>query len=223
MKYLRTFNENTNYYVVRESKNYITWFVDNKRCGVFQVSIIDDNARIVGYMKDNKSVDGYQFIKLSIDCLLSDSINSITSYGNRSEHAAKVWERLSNEDKYNVKTIDRTIDGYIPNRHSIKILTRKSEKKINENNNNMSKRLIKKLSTEQVNNFTETEANQFLISYGDGQGDTYLRTLTEFCKYKEPEYTPMDMINGTYEEVGGNMVNLAWIENNKLMDIVFTD
>jgi hypothetical protein len=127
--YLRTFNENienTNYRVVRDSKNHITWFVGNKRCGVFQISIIDDNARIVGYMKDNKSVDGYQFIKLSIDCLLSDSsINSITSYGNRSEHAAKVWERLGNEDKYNIKTIDRTIDEYIPNRHSIKILTRK--------------------------------------------------------------------------------------------------
>jgi hypothetical protein len=125
VKYLRTFNENnenTNYRVVRESKNYIAWFVNNKRCGGFQISIIDDNARILGYKKYIKSVDGYQFIKLSIDCLLSSSINSITSYGNRSEHAEKVWKRLSKENEYSIKTIER--EEYSDN-HNTKILTRK--------------------------------------------------------------------------------------------------
>jgi hypothetical protein len=77
-------------------------------------------------MKDDKSVDGYEFIKLSIDYLLSHGITSISSSGNRSDDAAKVWEKLSSEPGYSVKTIERDFDGYIPTRHSHKILTFKA-------------------------------------------------------------------------------------------------
>ncbi len=137
MKYLKKFNENinSNYKVVpiiplerTVSRNSLNWYINNKRCGVFSFIIKDnDQVHIVGYMKDNKSVDGYEFIKLSIDYLLNNGIKSIISYGNRSEDAAKVWRRLNNEVEYSIRTIDRHSDGYIPDRHSTKILT-KSEK-----------------------------------------------------------------------------------------------
>lgn len=82
------------------------------------------------------------------------------------------------------------------------------------------KRLIKELSENQVNNFTETELSQFIISYGDGQGDTYLHTLNELI-FEEEDRIHMSIIDDLYKEYGGNMVNIAWIEDNKLMDVKF--
>ena len=41
-------------------------------------------------MKDDKSVDGYQFIKMSIDYLLNNGMKAVVSSGNRSSQAAIV-------------------------------------------------------------------------------------------------------------------------------------
>ncbi len=114
-----------NYSIKKVNNISIKWFIDGKRCGVFDFMPKDDVAYIIGYMKDVKSIDGYKFIKMSIDYLLSNGFNSIISIGNRSEDAAKVWNKLSTEKEYNVETIDKNFDGYIPDRHSTKILTKK--------------------------------------------------------------------------------------------------
>lgn len=94
-------------------------------------------------------------------------------------------------------------------------------KTFNENNNNMS-REIKELSTEEINNFNETELGQFIVSYGDGQGDTYLETLGEMVLGQTGQ-TYTEILDSVLDDISGNMMNLVWIENNKLMDIVFTD
>jgi hypothetical protein len=97
---------------------------------------------------------------------------------------------------------------------------------------NESLQIQKELTTEQVNNFNEEELGQFLISYGDGQGDTYLKTLKKLyddCGFSEPDsgyegVAPyMEAIDWVYKEHGGNMVEIGWIENNKLLEIVFLD
>ena len=129
MKYLISFNESkyNNYRVKKEpNRNSLTWYNGDKRCGLFDFSNREnDTAMIMGYMKDDKSVDGYQFIKLSIDYLLNNGIKAVISSGNRSPQGAIVWQRLYKEDKYNVETIDRNFPGYIPDRHSEKRITLK--------------------------------------------------------------------------------------------------
>ncbi len=84
---------------------------------------------------------------------------------------------------------------------------------------------MKKLSTKQINNFTKEELDQFIISYGDGQGDTFLKTLKELHKdYSYDKPTPyITSIDNVYADYGGNMVNIAWIENNKMLKIKFLD
>lgn len=124
MRYLRKFYENkeTNNYKVEKNpdRNSITWYGD-KRCGLFDYFTNyrreNDTAYIMGYMKDDKSVDGYQFIKMSIDYLLNNGMKAVVSSGNRSPQAAIVWQKLAKEDKYNVETIDRNYPGYISDRH----------------------------------------------------------------------------------------------------------
>ncbi len=133
MIYLRKFYENketNNYKVEKEpSRNSIIWYDDDKQCGLFDYFINhrreNDTAYIMGYVKDDKSVDGYQFIKMSIDYLLNNGMKAVVSSGNRSPKAAIVWQRLAKEDKYNVETIDRNFPGYIPDRHSEKRITLK--------------------------------------------------------------------------------------------------
>jgi alkaline phosphatase len=72
---------------------------------------------------------------------------------------------------------------------------------------------------------TDEEAKRIVISYGDGQGDTYLKTLFVFhTKYRTEEEIArpyIDTIDDLYEELGGNMVNVMWIEDNKLIDVTF--
>jgi len=130
MRYLRKFYENkeTNTYRVEKepSRNSITWYNGDKRCGLFDYFTNhkreNDTAYIMGYMKDDKSVDGYQFIKMSIDYLLNNGMKAVVSSGCRSPQAAIVWRRLAKEDKYNVETIERNYyPGYISDRHSEKI------------------------------------------------------------------------------------------------------
>jgi len=129
MKYLRFLNESItdSYRVEKEpNRNSLTWYNGDKRCGVFDfLNRENDTVYIIGYMKDDKSVDGYQFIKLSIDYLFNNGIKAIISSGNRSKQAAIVWQRLSKEKKYNIETINRDFTGYIPDRHSVKIITLK--------------------------------------------------------------------------------------------------
>ena len=130
MRYLRKFYENkeTNNYMVEKepNRNSLTWYNGDKRCGLFDFSNREnDTAMIMGYMKDDKSVDGYEFIKLSIDYLLNNGMKVVISSGNRSPKAAIVWQRLAKEDKYNVETINRNFPGYIPDRHSEKRITLK--------------------------------------------------------------------------------------------------
>ena len=85
----------------------------------------DNVLNIVGYIKDDKSVNGYQFIKMSIDYLLNLGY-TIISDGNRSEDAARVWNKL--EKEYNIKDEFKSNSDnprYIPERHNKKILLSK--------------------------------------------------------------------------------------------------
>ena len=93
MKYLRKFNENleSKYSIEKKpDRNSITWYNGDKRCGSFDYFTKGDTAYMVGYMKDDKSVDGYQFIKMSIDYLLNNGMKAVVSDGNRSSQAAIV-------------------------------------------------------------------------------------------------------------------------------------
>lgn len=142
MKYLKFFKESkytNDYRVEREyysnshtisphlPKINLSWFNGDKRCGSFDTLEENNIAYIIGYMKYDKSVDGYQFIKLSIDYLLNNGIKAVISRGNISQDGAIVWQRLGKEDKYNVKTNDRNYKGpnYISDKHSQKIITLK--------------------------------------------------------------------------------------------------
>jgi hypothetical protein len=129
MKYLKSFNESKStddYRVEKANRNSLTWYNGDKKCGLFDFFTKEnDIAYIMGYRKDDKFVDGYQFIKLSIDYLLNNDMKAVVSSGNRSPQAAIVWQRLEKEDKYNVETINRDFPGYIPDRHSEKIITLK--------------------------------------------------------------------------------------------------
>ncbi len=92
---------------------------------------------------------------------------------------------------------------------------------------------MKKFTKEQVNNFTEDEYKRLVISYGDGQGDTYIKTLYDLdygddCVYKDKygnmrKYTQLDNLKSLFEELGGNMVNIRWIENNRLVKVDIID
>jgi len=79
----------------------IVWMDNNKNVGVFDVSISGNDALIIGYRKDDKSISGYDYIKKSVDYLLGLGYN-VVSKGNRSENAIDVWKKLEND--YNVET-----------------------------------------------------------------------------------------------------------------------
>jgi hypothetical protein len=80
---------------------------------------------------------------------------------------------------------------------------------------------------DQVNNFNDEQLERFIIAYGDGQGDTYIRTLKQLYNnsgYSEPDsgyegVAPyIQAIDDVYDEYGGNMVEIRYIENNRLLD-----
>lgn len=72
-----------------------------------------------------------------------------------------------------------------------------------------------RFTEEQVNNFNDEQLERFIIAYGDGQGDTYIHTLKHLSN---DEYTNIEIIDDFYDEYGGNMVKIRYIENNKLVD-----
>lgn len=79
----------------------------------------------------------------------------------------------------------------------------------------------KSFTEDEVNSFTEDEQRRLIFAYGDGQGDTYLEDL-EAIKYNYNEdLTLIQVIDNLYSEYGGNMVKAGWIENNKLMEVLF--
>jgi hypothetical protein len=85
-------------------------------------------------------------------------------------------------------------------------------------------RNTRNFTTDQINNFTPSQLGQLLIAYGDGQGDTYLKSLGELYEdYGFSTEPYMKVIDEIYEEHGGNMVEIAWIEDNRLLDVVFLD
>jgi hypothetical protein len=80
----------------------------------------------------------------------------------------------------------------------------------------------KQFTDEQVNSLTKDELKRFIVSYGDGQGDTYLITLYDMMDGYENddiELTNMQALDELWNEHGGNMVNIAWIEDNALVKI----
>lgn len=86
---------------------------------------------------------------------------------------------------------------------------------------------IKKFTKEQINNLKGDDLERFVIAYGDGQGDSYIKTLA-YNEDDEDDYedrdssdprTNMDFLMSFYDNYGGNMVNIRWIENNKLVKV----
>lgn len=85
---------------------------------------------------------------------------------------------------------------------------------------------------EKVKRFTEKEFNelpceklsQVIIAQNDGQGDTSLDDLNEILCWYEPEYvegkTNTELLNMMFEEMGGNMVKCAWMEDNSIMKLI---
>jgi hypothetical protein len=77
----------------------IRWIDEKKKkkeVGFFDLIIKNGDAVIVGYRKDDKTINGYDFIKKSIDYLLGLGY-SVVSRGNRSDSAIKVWDKLEKE------------------------------------------------------------------------------------------------------------------------------
>lgn len=107
-----------------KNNNYITirWIDrDNKKhkeVGVMDVYIEGDAVKITGYRKYVKDVNGYKFIKMCIDYLLESGYSTISS-NNRSEDAAKVWEKLKKEYKVVTEAPVGLVSnpGYNPKRH----------------------------------------------------------------------------------------------------------
>ena len=85
---------------------------------------------------------------------------------------------------------------------------------------------------EKVKNFTEKEFNELpeeklslvIIAKNDGQGDTSLDDLNEILSWYEPQHiegkTNTELLDMMYEEMGGNMVKCAWIEDNSIMKLI---
>lgn len=111
---------------VSDNRISIDWIDESKKTkcvGVFNVikNHNNDNEMIIyGYKKTDKTINGYQFIKMSIDYILSLGYN-IISIANRSDDAIKVWGKL--EVVYNVETEPAVIGDQI--KHSLKRLTSK--------------------------------------------------------------------------------------------------
>lgn len=83
----------------------------------------------------------------------------------------------------------------------------------------MENKNIIKFTEEQINNMSDNELKRVIIAYSDGQGDTYLTNLYEEFNFDPGYGKPSDYINGLYDEFGGNMVKLGWIENNELLKL----
>lgn len=87
-------------------------------------------------------------------------------------------------------------------------------KKFNENTTG-----IKELSEEQINNFNETELGQLIVCHSDGS-DIYVETLSEIVTNSKKQ-TNIEALDETCDEISGNMLYIGWIENNKLLEVVF--
>ncbi len=74
----------------------------------------------------------------------------------------------------------------------------------------------KQIKLSEIEKFTDDELKRFIFCYGDGQGDTYLRTLDQMVN---EDNSIVDMITSLYDEYGYNMVNVAWIENNRMVEV----
>ncbi len=75
------------------------------------------------------------------------------------------------------------------------------------------------LSIEDINTLDDNDLKRVIIAYGDGQGDTYLKNLYDEIMFDHYD-NPYDYIDSLYEDFGGNMVKLGWIENNQLVELM---
>ena len=88
-------------------------------------------------------------------------------------------------------------------------------KKFNENNTTG----IKELSDEQINNFNETELEQLIVCHSDGS-DIYVQTLAEIVA-EGNKVTHTEALDRVCDDISGNMLHIGWIENNKLLEVIF--
>ena len=101
-KYFDFLNENNIEVKTNNNSIRIKWIDETKNpkeVGVCDFLIRNEDAIIIGYNKNNKNINGYKYIKKSIDYVLNLGYN-IVSYGNKSEKAIEVWKKL--KDEYNV-------------------------------------------------------------------------------------------------------------------------
>lgn len=104
MRYIKLYESFDNYKIVVKKTNAminIIWIDESKeveKVGVFDFFIRNGEAVIMGYVKYDKTINGYPYIKKSIDNVLSLGYN-IVSNGNRYDSALKVWDKLSKEYK----------------------------------------------------------------------------------------------------------------------------
>jgi hypothetical protein len=104
MRYIKLYESFDKYKIVVKKTNAminIIWIDESKeveKVGVFDFFIRNGEAVIMGYVKYDKTINGYPYIKKSIDNVLSLGYN-VVSNGNRSDSALKVWDKLSKEYK----------------------------------------------------------------------------------------------------------------------------
>ena len=83
---------------------------------------------------------------------------------------------------------------------------------------------IKNFTEEEFNELTEGKLSQVIIASNDGQGDTSLDDLNEILAWYEPQHidgkTNVELLNMMFEDLGGNMVKCAWVEDNSIMKLI---
>ena len=80
--------------------------------------------------------------------------------------------------------------------------------------------MTKIITNAEFNAFTTADLKRVVIANCDGS-DISLYTLYDIIDDYEPELTYSELINVMYEEYGGNLLEIKWIEDNELHKITF--
>ena len=85
----------------------------------------------------------------------------------------------------------------------------------------------KKFTEKEFNELPMTKLSQVIIASNDGQGYTSLDDLNEILAWYDPQdidgKSNVELLNIMFEDLGGNMVKCAWVEDSKIMKLIITD
>jgi hypothetical protein len=81
------------------------------------------------------------------------------------------------------------------------------------------KSMTKYLTKEEFNKLSDGDLDRVIVASNDGQGDTYLRSFLDIASYYDESIRNIRILDDLFE-MGGNLVKLGWIENNKLLKLI---